>query len=354
MGFARFLADRWRVKTPAMNVYFTVDTESSMGGAWRHPERRPLKADRHVFCRIDGEDHGIGLITRALSRYGFRATHFVETLATLVNGDDDTRVGIDYLLEHGQDVQLHIHPTYHFYAEALAAREEGRPYQPDEPNDFLSAFDEARQMELLEQASMLYRRFTGSSPVAFRAGCYAANRITLRCLKKLGIFLDSSLNPCHRSCSFPDVVLEPNRVCEIEGVWELPVTVARTPLPEGHGGLKTVDPCALSLSELRSILETGAAQGQQHFVIIFHSFAAVKPKDEMYSAMRPDRIVSRRLEKLMEYLSSRPDLYRVKTFGELAGELPLVADTNAPLAEVGLVASALRKSVQGLNRWYWL
>ena len=50
-----------------MNVYFTVDTEASMGGAWSDPDRRPLKADRHIFCRIDGRDHGIGFITDALA-----------------------------------------------------------------------------------------------------------------------------------------------------------------------------------------------------------------------------------------------------------------------------------------------
>src|SRR5690348_7357429 len=112
-----------------MNVYFTVDTEASMGGAWRYPERRPIPADRHVFCRIGGQDFGIGRIAEILRRYGFRATYFVETLATLVNGGADTRSIFDFLLGCDEDVQLHIHPTYRFYAEALASRQAGRPYQ---------------------------------------------------------------------------------------------------------------------------------------------------------------------------------------------------------------------------------
>src|SRR5690242_15130323 len=111
-----------------MNVYFTVDTESSMGGAWRNPSRRPVKADRHIFCRIGKEDYGIGLITDVLGRFDFRATHFVETLATLVNGEQDMRPVFDYLLRQNQDVQLHIHPTYHFFATALQARANGQGY----------------------------------------------------------------------------------------------------------------------------------------------------------------------------------------------------------------------------------
>src|SRR5579871_5749294 len=158
-----------------MNVYFTVDTESSMGGAWRDSTRRPLKADDHIFCRISGKDYGIGLITDVLGSFGFRATHFVETLASLVNGEQDMQPVFDYLLSRDQDVQLHIHPTYHFFAAALRARANGQTYQPPEANDLMTTFPEDRQMELLDEAGALFRRFTGFPPVAFRAGCYAAN-----------------------------------------------------------------------------------------------------------------------------------------------------------------------------------
>jgi len=140
----------------------------------------------------------------------------------------------------------------------------------------------------------------------------------------------------------------------VEDVWEIPVSVARTPLPESAAGFKIADPCSLSIRELRTMLETGATQGQSHFVIVFHSFAAVKPKDETYSRMRPDWIVIRRLEKLAAYIASRPDLYRVSTFQDLSRELPLTEDKPLGVAELGLVSAGLRKTVQGMNRFYWL
>ena len=325
-----------------------------MGGAWAYPDRRPLMADRHIFCRIGERDYGIGLITDVLDRYGFRATHFVETLATEVNGDDDTRPVFDFLLSRGQDVQLHVHPTYHFFAEALRARRAGLKYSPPKNNDLLSALPEEQQAHLLEQAVTLFERFAGKRPVAFRAGCFAADRATLRCLYKLGIVLDTSYNPCFPEVSFPGESLMPNRVSRIENVWEFPLSVARTRLWEGGPGLKPADPCAISFEELRTMLETGAAGGQRHFVIIFHSFSAVKASDEMYSRIRPDRIVIRRLEKLAEYLASHPDLYRVSTFGELALELPPAVPAQTPLPELGILTAGLRKSVQGINRLYWL
>jgi hypothetical protein len=337
-----------------MNVYFTVDTESSMGGAWRDAKRQPLSADRHIFCRTEGQDYGIGLITRILSEYGFKATHFVEMLATLVNGEADTQRVFDFLLAREQDVQLHIHPTYLFFAEAKKAAAAKEPYRPPQQNDFLCAFDEERQTNLLGEGIRLFERFAGKRPVAFRAGSFAANRTTLQSLRRMGIFFDSSYNPCWPSWSFAGERLEPNRVSRIEGVWELPPAVGRTPIPEGYGGFKMADPSSVSVAELCTMLEGGVAQGQEHFVIVFHSFSAVKPKDETYAQTRPDRIVIRRLEKLAEYLSNNSNLYEVSTFGKLATETSLTESATTPLSRLGIGAATVRKAVQAVNRCYWL
>jgi hypothetical protein len=337
-----------------MNIYFTVDTEVSMGGALRFPERRPVTADRAIFCRIQGQDHGIGLLTRIMSEHGFRATYFVETLFARIHGDGDARAVFDYLLTHDQDVQLHMHPIYRLYSEMLEYRSAGREYRMPSKSDLLGAFAETRQVEMLEEASAIFRRFSGQSPVAFRAGCFAANRSTLRSLRRVGILLDTSFNPCYNEWSFANEALTPNEVCKMEGVWEVPVTVARTPLPEHSPQLKHADPSALSIAELRTMLESAAINGQRHFVIVFHSFSAVKPKDETYGDLRPDRIVIRRLKKLMKYLDAHRELYRVSTFSELARELSTLERGGAPVADLGIVSAGLRKLVQGVNRWYWL
>jgi hypothetical protein len=337
-----------------MNVYFSIDTESSMAGAWRLPARRPLKSDRHVFCRIGGKDHGIGLITDILANFGFRATHFVETLATLVNGGDDTAAIFDFLLSRGQDVQLHVHPTYRYYFDALNVRTRGQEYVPPQPNDLLAEFPADRQMELLHESLMLFERFAGFRPSAFRAGSFSANGTTLNCLRQLGISLDSSFNPCYPSLSFRGENLVPNRVCQINGVWEMPIAVARTPLQEGVNGLKPADPSSVSSRELETMLETGVTSGQQHFVMILHSFSMIKSKDESYSDIRPNQIVIQRLERLVKYLAAHPDRYRVRTFGELAAQLPEAEHAEPTLADLGLFSAGVRKAVQGINRFYWV
>src|SRR5580704_169228 len=118
-----------------MNVYFTVDTESSIGGALARPDRKPLPAARPVFCRIGGEEFGIPLLVRMMDQYGFRATYFVETLATRCLGESDTRPIFEFLLRQNQDVQLHIHPAFWFFSELQSARAAGVSYQlPSQPD----------------------------------------------------------------------------------------------------------------------------------------------------------------------------------------------------------------------------
>ena len=293
-----------------MNVYFTVDTESSLGGALGRADRLPLAAARLTFCRIGNEDYGIPLLVRILNEYGFRGTYFVETLSTQCLGDSDSKAVFDFLLHAEQDVQLHSHPAFHAYAEWQRAVSEGRDYRIPKPSDLIGRFDSAVQMELLSKAAYYFQRFAGYAPTAFRAGCYAASLTTLRCLRQLGITVDSSFNPCyHPDLSFPDTTLIPNLVQQVEGVWEIPVTVAKCQLREGYHGFKFADCTSLSFAEIRTMLDHAALAGQQHFVLVFHSFSAVKPKDETYSAMRPNRIVIRRLERLFRYLAENRDKF---------------------------------------------
>ena len=334
-----------------MKVYFTVDTESSMGGAWERPDRLPVPAERHVFCRSNGAEYGIPLIVNIMAQYGFRATYFVETLATLSLGSADTSSIFEFLLSHGQDVQLHVHPVFWFYAEKRDARR-GPP-----PCDMIGQLSPESQRELLAEAAALFEEFAGFRPTAFRAGNWAGSRSLMRVLAELGIRVDSSFNPAyHPEISFPDCSLEKNAVTRIEGVWEIPVTVARTPLPEGHHGLKFADCTALAFPELRNMLDHAAAAGQQHFVMLFHSFSAVKAQDMTYQHMRPNRIVIRRLERTMRYLAENPDRFQVRTMGEIAAEEQNLENevVAGVVPELDLVQSGIRKAVQAINNIYWI
>jgi hypothetical protein len=104
------------------------------------------------------------------------------------------------------------------------------------------------------------------------------------------------------------------------------------------------------------MLEAGVSSGLEHFVIVFHSFSAVKPKDETFAAMRPDRIVIRRLEKMLRYLANNTDKFRVRTLGSIVERLkPTEAcSPETYVAHLGFAKSAVRKATQLFNRPYWV
>ncbi|HLK33476.1 MAG TPA: hypothetical protein VKT29_10335 [Terriglobales bacterium] len=340
-------------------VCFTVDTELSMGGALEDPGCRPVPASRHVFCRSGNEEFGIPLIVRFLQRYGLHATFFVETLGTCCLGDADTQSTFEFLLHNQQDVQLHIHPVFHYYAELVKARAEGREYQVPGHTDILGHYPADIQQALLSEGIDYFQKFSGYRPVAFRAGCYAASRATLRGLASLGISVDSSLNPCYPELSFPGETLEPNLAQRIEGVWELPVTVVRTPLPEGGHGYKFADCSSLGVAEIRRMLDAAAQAGQEYFVIVFHSFSAAKPKDVEWREMRPNRLVIRRLEELFRYLAENSDRFQVSTMAAIAEELSMRRPepgkvSPAVVADLGLLQASVRKVMQLVNNVYWV
>lgn len=335
------------------SVYITVDTESSMGGAWHEPGRRPLPASRHVFCRNEHGEFGLPLIVNELRQAGLRATFFCETLSTHVLGEADTRSITDFLCAAGQDVQLHLHPTYRHYADALR-RDAVRPADTAPGRDDLAAHSEAEQLALVSEASELLTRCTGRVPIAFRAGNFAANRTTLGVLRKLGILIDSSFNPAYVGRgSFDAEPLRVNVPQQIDGVFELPITVARTRLPEGNG-FKPFDPGALSMWEMERILSEAHGGGSGHVVVIFHCFSTVKPKDPYYSAFRPNWIMIRRLRWLLAFLASNSTRFGVRTIGELAEEeAPLASASRSVIPSLGLWHPAARKAIQALNRLYW-
>jgi hypothetical protein len=139
----------------------------------------------------------------------------------------------------------------------------------------------------------------------------------------------------------------------IEGVWEFPVTVARTRIREGNG-LKPFDPVALSAWEMERMLDAAHAAGMPHVTLLFHCFSFVKPRDMSYQRFRPNRIVTARLRRLLAFLDANRDRFHVQSFGRLAATRSIQGPTTATIADLGLWRPAVRKVVQVVNSLYWV
>lgn len=233
-----------------LRVILSVDTEASIGGAWTSPDCRPLSMTRRAFCDTDRGPFGLPFIVGELERYGMRSTFLCEMLACGVLGEGDVGRATEYLLTRGQDVQLHVHPTFRFYGDYVRSGVPVEVRRSFMGSDRVAELGEAVQEDVIGESIDWFRRLCGYLPVAFRAGSYAANSCTLGVLERLGIRLDSSYNPAYaQHGSFMKEGLIPNRVQRIGGVFEYPVTVARSRLPE-RNRLKPFEVSSLSFWEI--------------------------------------------------------------------------------------------------------
>ena len=92
-----------------VNVFITIDTEHSIGGALENPQLQPVGNEKCIFGKIGGREFGIPLIMDIAESYGLKVVFFVEVFNHIFFGPDETRRVVDYILERGHDVQLQVH-----------------------------------------------------------------------------------------------------------------------------------------------------------------------------------------------------------------------------------------------------
>jgi hypothetical protein len=333
-----------------VNVYITVDTECSLGGAWENPEWKPVGPDRAVLGRVGSRLYGIPLIMDILEEHGLRATFFTEVLVRDLLVKSELADAYAPILQRGHDAQLHLHPVFHYYHSVV----HGRMRREDLPArmDLIGGLPFDTQIELLNKGCAIFREIFGRMPVAFRAGCYGASMSTLDALGKVGIAYDSSFNAAYLDDS---CLMGPREATNVPwrngSVWEIPVTTFET----GAGrmrGLKPLEVSAVSLWELQEVLHQAERLGQETVTVMLHSFAFLKRADPQFLKMRPDRLVIRRFREFCNFLERNADRFRVMTFAELATPVENLA--SIPLPRMGVLIPTARKFVQAANRIYWL
>lgn len=333
------------------NVYLTVDVEGCMGGAWTYPHLRPVGADRRIYCLIEGQSHGIGWLCDELDARNMKATFFAEVFGTLVFGEDETREWFSFLLGRGQDVQLHTHLNFYYYSR----RQSGHDVPRETRTDDLARLAPPLCGELLDQACSLFQRNAGYRPTVFRAGNWQCHRRLLRELASRGFVIDASFNrTLQGKGSFDGDSLVLNALQNIEGLWELPLTVAHQTLPDPvlSRGFRPLDPTSMSRWEMRKVLDSAHRDGIPHVSAVFHSFSGVKSKDLQYQRLKPDTIVQRRFSYLLDYLAANPDRFQVATLADLATQLsavPPAQSTRSWAPELGVIRPLARKVVQAAN-----
>jgi len=329
-------------------VYITFDVECSMGGAWRREDLRPVPASRAIMGEYGGRKLGLPLICDTLAEHGLSATFFVEAFLEEQGHPGQMEDVCRYLLDRGQDVQLHIHPNHYHYG----LKQQGKPHPY---TDGLADLEPQAQRDLLAEGCERLERWTGRRPVAFRAGNMAADEQSLEQMAGVGIRIDSSYTFCYLGgqCKFRDEQRYNGSKWYGE-VLELALSGFLQPRLPGLHPAKPLDLVGISFEECRdAVREIHAADADA--VVILHSFSLFKVRDVQYNGGRLNRIVARRFRRFCQWLSENADEYPAQTFAQLA-EAAEAGDYQAnavPPCKLSRPVRALaRKAVQAINRLY--
>jgi len=303
----------------------------------------PLPLERPVFGKYGSRFYGIPLIMDILEEHQLRATFFTEVFCAYVLGHEEVAKVLRLIRERGHDAQLHLHPTYRFYRDFLAG-------QPRRETDLVYQLTAEEQRDLIGEGVHLFRELSGHLPRAYRAGCYGGSEITLQALRENDVKIDSSYNLAYLgyTCGFQAQGL--NAPVVMEGVQEFPVTVFRV---AGSQGYKPLEISAVSVKEILMTMRGLQNAGCRDIVLVLHSFSLLKNLGVRYDHYRPDHIVIRRLRKLCAALAELKDEVEVAVLGEADGHSTLPPQPQF-IPSAGWLRPAMRKIVQGVNRFPWL
>lgn len=329
----------------AVNVFITIDTEHSIGGAFANPALKPVGNAKRIFGKIGKREYGIPLIMDIADQFGLRLVFFVEVFNRHFFGQDETRQVVEYILKREHDVQLHLHPNYLNFTQPCP--------QDLKFSDLCGDYSLELQTEMLSEARKMLVEYGAPAPTAFRAGCFGANADTLKALSANDFLLDSSYSQAYLGspCLLPD--WGQNDLIEREGLFELPVTnfIENTGLRSKR--CMPLDINGVSFEEMSHVLKAmQRGTGPRNATVILHSFSFVKAYDVQYNRMRPRRHVIRRFEKLCRFLSENAEDFKVRTFDELNREdlVSLTKDRSDNFPQVPAYLSLARFGGQLLDR----
>lgn len=322
-------------------VFITVDTEHSIGGAFRNPDLKPVGNTKRVFGKVNGKSYGIPLIMDIADQYGLKVVFFVEVLNKYVFGEKETRGVCEYVQQRGHEIQLHLHPHYLNFTENCPGRLTFK--------DNLYHYSLDQQAQLLSQGRLLLEKYGVSAPVAFRAGNYGFNRETMTALGQAGFRFDSSYNytVLKSSQRFDGLVL--NDVRKFDGIWEFPITNFFQTLPNRRPKPLDLNGCS-SDEMIRTLQWAVSTKNVKNITIILHSFSFLEPLDVQYEKVRIRRYVIRRFERLCRFLFENKEDYIVTGFNDLKTNEIFTGSQDPKFLQMPGLVSLQRTAQQAIHR----
>ena len=321
-----------------LNILFTVDTEVfPLVPRWKE-EKLASDIKRDIYGEVGDRAVGLGYQLETFKKNGLKASFMLESMSSAV-----PEVGMEPLKEivrairaGGHDMQLHPHTEWIPYIPDFEV-----PYR----SHLLNAYPLSEQEAIIKFAKKQLVKAGARTPVAFRAGGFAADANTLTALNRNGIRYDSSYNSFYAAdkCKIPKPALM-GHVTEINGVKELPAAV----FEDWPSHMRHAQLCAISSREMVHALETAERDGWEFFVIISHSFEMLSRRRHPTKPPIIREAVVKRFEKLCKYLGDNRDRFRTLGFSDLHSHLKL--EKKEKTIKGRLANTATRTIEQAMNK----
>ena len=284
-------------------ILITVDTEFSIGGHFKNKKLKPVPADRHIYCKINGKDYGINLIMDILEKYNHQGVFFVETESRFYFGEKEIINIIQHIINRGHEVQLHIHPNYRSFINEHRMPDDMRKYSLQE------------QTNIIKDALTFLSSHGIENILAFRSGGFYSDLNTIIAIQNNWIRYSSNYNLAYRNCNYTKTYQLKNDIFCIEEVFEIPITCYKEcPIRKEWNSFQI---SAASYKELKEALYHYHRQRVQVITIITHSFEFVKPNDIQFLRMTPNHLLIKRFDNICNYLAKNSDKYEVITYRQL-------------------------------------
>jgi hypothetical protein len=327
-------------------VLLTIDTEVwpvvdgwAQHGLTANERGLDWQISHYLEGKVGSEQVGLRFQLEQLRRYGLRATYFVEPFFADVAGKHRLTDLVGLILDHKQEIQLHVHTEW--------LSDVADPGLPWGNRQYLHEYDLRQQTIILEAAKHRLEQAGAERILAFRAGSHGANQATLNALRSLGIAFDLSYNQCliGSACQ-----LEPSedfcRPFRAEGLWELPLTV----FIDFAEHCRPLQLGACSVDEIFYVLQAAWERRWPLVVMLWHSAELLHRVSSSNRRSRPNAIVVRRFNEVCAYLASNRDRFVTRTVRELDVSALVDARSSGPIRS-NFWRTGLRMAEQLIGKW---
>lgn len=309
--------------------------------------RRLGSYDMLIAGKVNKSYWGVRKIIEIVRAYQGDATFFVD-VCEMGHSKKKMVALCREIIQHGCDVQLHIHPQFMF----------------DVNRPLLNHYSFEEQIHIIKQCTDVFYELTDHYPIAHRAGGYGVNEDTFQALAACHIPVDASFLYGDRRCKLDNQILPRNAVGTYQGIIEIPVTVFRNDIGYKlfgctlleHKRITRLDIDTCSLVELQRVYDRLRGSGVQFIVLFLHSKSLINFSWD-YKIAYPNYANVRKFERFLAYahaegaqMGSLRKFYEAKLVANKYVESKM--GTIPSIQTERSLVSSVRKTVQSRFREY--